>query len=243
MKSIPSALRDVAKAFEALAQAYETQSHAQAVVARQKPASGSAKAPPVIPLPERDEEEDDDLMPASLRILSALTAAGAPLERSPICIRAGLAYKSSTTDRALAELRAAGLIVTNGRLNAITDDGAAVQGPELPTGYGLFDYWVGELGGANSPPGRVLLALRGAFRDGQLTLTREEICERSGLEYKSSTTDRALADCRRLELVQTIGRQNELHADLRAALAPTISVFDRQTGKSVKVGREGTVRS
>jgi hypothetical protein len=239
---LADAFGDAARANERIAQAFaqlaETRPAAAAPTAPAPQAAAKPPRPaPVLQLPTQDDEEDDDteLKPASLRILAALAGSADPLNRAQICIRSGLAYKSSTTDRAFAELRAGGFISTSGHANGITEIGAGVHFPELPKGYALFEYWLEYVGGKDKAPGKVLVGLRDALRDHVTKLNRDQLCDHAGLEYKSSTTDRALAMLRRLELMQTTGHQNELHEDLKEALVPTIGVHNTRTGNSVRV--------
>lgn len=185
----------------------------------------------------------DGITASSARVLAALHDAGQPLDRRSVAIRSGLAYKSSTLDRALADLRSEGLIAYEGTSNVISESGRALalKGlPELPQGAGLFEYWLEKVG-SSAAPGKVLRAMRTAHKNGQHALSRAEISEASGLEYKSSTLDRALAKLRALELLQGGGSDNRLVSELVRACEVTIAVYDRQSGKSVRVTREGTV--
>jgi hypothetical protein len=165
------------------------------------------------------------LTPSALRVVAALRDAdGQPLDRASIAIRAGIAYTSSTLDKAMAELRAESFVHT----------GLAVQAPELPQGHALFEYWLEKVG-ADAAPGKVLRAMRKALRDGHYQRSREQIATDAGIAYESSTLDKALALLRRHELLQTSGRLNELHADIRNALEPTIAVHDTTTGQTRRV--------
>jgi hypothetical protein len=233
---LADAFGDAARANERIAQAFAQLAETRAAPAAPAERSPAPPKPPVLKLSVDDNEEaDDDLKPAARRILAALAGSAEPLSKGEICVRAGLTYKSGTTDGALADLRQGGFIATEGQRNSITGAGLACQFPELPKGYALFEYWIEQLGGKDSAPARVLLALRSAYRDGKLTASKDEICTISGLTYKSGTTDGALAKVRKLELVQTLGQRNQLHPDLREALVPTIGVHNTKTGESVRV--------
>ena len=236
---LADAFGDAARANERIAQAFAQLAETRSAATAPAPAAPQQKPrpAPVLKLPAADdaEEADNDLKPASRRILAALAGSGDPLSKGQICVRAGLTYKSGTTDEALAELRRGAFIVTEGQRNTITEAGLACQFPELPKGYALFDYWVEQLGGRDTAAARVLLALRSAAREGRPTLSKSDICTIADLTYKSGTTDEALAQVRRLELVQTMAQRNQLHPDLREAIEPTIGVHNTKTGESVRV--------
>ncbi len=183
---------------------------------------------------------DGPVTPSAARVLAALRDAAHPLNRQSIAIRSGVAYKSSTLDKALAELRGEGFIETEGGANRITQAGSALPMPELPLGAALFEYWLDKVG-ESAAPGKVLRAMRTAHRNGQHVLSRMDISVATGIEYKSSTLDKALAKLRSLELLQGGGSENRLVAELARAAEVTIGVHDRQSGKSVQVNRKGTV--
>jgi hypothetical protein len=182
----------------------------------------------------------EGVTPSAARVLAALRDAGQPLNRQSIAIRSGLAYKSSTLDKALAELRSEGLVDYEGAANIITEAGEKLSLPELPQGAALFEYWLEKVGEA-AAPGKVLRCMRSAHKNGQHVLSRMDIALATGIEYKSSTLDKALAKLRALELLQGGGSENRLVSELARAAEPTIAVFDRQAGTSVRVGRKGTV--
>jgi hypothetical protein len=183
---------------------------------------------------------DGPVTPSAARVLAALRDAAHPLNRQSIAIRSGVAYKSSALDKALAELRSERFVETEGGANQITEAGSALPMPELPQGAALFEYWLDKVGDS-AAPGKVLRAMRTAHRNGQHVLSRMDISLATGIEYKSSTLDKALAKLRSLELLQGGGSENRLVAELARAAEVTIGVHDRQSGKSVKVDRKGTV--
>ena len=183
---------------------------------------------------------DGPVPPSAARVLAALRDAAHPLNRQSIAIRSGIAYKSSTLDKALAELRSEGFVETEGGGNSITEAGMGLPMPELPQGSALFEYWLDKVG-EGAAPGKVLRAMRTAHRSGQHVLSRMDISVATGIEYKSSTLDKALAKLRALELLQGGGSENRLVGELARAAEVAISVHDRQSGKSVKVDMKGTV--
>lgn len=206
------------------------------------------RAPRAVPAPASAPKQKpipvaapDGITPSAARFLAALRDAGQPLNRQSIAIRSGLAYKSSTLDKALAELRAAGYVDYEGASNIATESGSKLEGlPELPHGAALFEYWLEKVG-ESAAPGKVLRAMRTAHKNGQHVLSRTDIAVATGIEYKSSTLDKALAKLRALELLQGGGSENRLVSELARAAEPTIGVFDRQAGSTIRVNRKGAV--
>ena len=241
MKSIPAALRDVAKAFEALAQAYESQSHAQAVATKRKPVASEpprldpAAAQALDAVPDRD-----DLTKGEAKILTALAQAGRALSTAQIGTRCGLSSGSGSFAQAIAALRADGYVSGPGSAVVITDDGLEVLGPftRLPEGKQLFDYWCHKVGGAG---GKILAALRQRHRDRGGPMSTAELGAATGLSHGSGSFAQALAKLRRLDLIEGPGSGIVLSAEMQQAAEIAIGVFDRVAGKTVKVNREGAV--
>lgn len=238
--AVAAAFRDLARACVALETAFAD------LDAEPAPRPPRASKPPPEPAALQVKQKPlsispEGVTPSAARVLAALRDAGQPLNRQSIAIRSGLAYKSSSLDKALAELRAKGFVDYEGVANIITPSGLALTGlPELPQGGALFEYWLDKVG-ESAAPGRVLRAMRTALRNGQHALSRMDISQASGLEYKSSTLDKALAKLRSLELLQGGGSDNRLASELARAAEVTIGVFDRQSGATVRVNRKGAV--
>ncbi len=238
--AVTAAFRDLARACVALETAFadlDAEPAAPRPVVVQDPLPITPKQKPIpIVAPE-------GVTPSAARVLAALNDAGHPLNRQSIAIRSGIAYKSSTLDKALAELRGDGFVETESGANSITESGKALDGlPELPQGGALFDYWLEKVGDS-AAPGKVLRAMRTAHRNGQHVLSRMDIAVAASIEYKSSTLDKALAKLRSLELLQGGGSENRLIAEMARAADVTIGMFDTQSGATVKFNRRGTVSS
>lgn len=240
--AVTAAFRDLARACVALETAF-ADLEAEDNVPRPR-ASKDPSVEPVAPGRQKPLKIipalDGPVTPSASRLLAALRDAGGPLNRASLAIRSGMAYKSSTLDKALAELRGEGFVETENGANSITDAGLALPMPELPQGAALFEYWLDKVG-ESAAPGKVLRAMRAAHRNGQHALSRTEISEATGIAYASSTLDKALAKLRSLDLLQGGGTENRLVAELARAAAVTIGVHDQKSGKSVKVDRKGTV--
>ena len=241
--AVVAAFRDLARACVALETAF---ADLDADPAPRTPRA-TTPAPAAVPTPPKQKPiplaAPEGVTPSAARVLAALRDAGQPLNRQSIAIRAGLAYKSSSLDKALADLRAEGFVDYEGVANIITPAGLALAGlPELPQGSALFEYWLEKVG-ESAAPGRVLRAMRAAHRNGQHALSRIDISQASGLEYKSSSLDKALAKLRSLESLQGGGSDNRLVSELARAAEVTIGVFDRQSGATVRVNRKGSVET
>lgn len=235
MKSIPAALRDVAKSFEALAQAYEAQEHADVVRAKSKPAPAPKLdlAAAIDSVPDRE-----DLTKTETKILTALAQAGRPLTLAQIGTRSGLSSGAGSFAQAVAALRADGYAEGPGSALGITDEGLEALGPyaRLPEGSQLFDYWCAKVGSTGA---KILIALRQRHRDQQGPATLAQLGAATGLSHGAGSFAQALAKLRRLELVEGSGSANVLTPEMQRACEITIGVYDRLAGKTVKVDRSG----
>lgn len=115
------------------------------------------------------------------RIMISLAQCPNGLTRSQIAVRAGLRQSGSFRNY-MSTARTSGWLTSNGTQNYITEAGVAALGEyePLPSGSGLFDYWVKDLGGGAS---RILQAVHADRRQG---LTREQISEQTGLAQSGS---------------------------------------------------------
>jgi hypothetical protein len=180
----------------------------------------------------------EGLTKTETKILTALAQAGRPLSLSQIGTRCGLSSGAGSFAQAVAALRADGYAEGPGAALAITDDGPEALGPfaRLPEGSQLFDYWCAKVG---STGGKILVALRQRHREQQGPATLAQLGEATGLSHGAGSFAQALAKLRRLELVEGSGSANVLSPEMRRAVEVTIGVFDRQTGKQIKVDRNG----
>jgi hypothetical protein len=186
----------------------------EAPAAKATPAPVQAPATAPVPRAVRPEKVwaggADTVKPGARAILGALVAAGEPLTREDVLVRAVLSPRSgSTTDR-LAELRAAELVedLPDGRIS-ILGAGHAEAGQVPALGAELTAAWKRKV---DQPAfGRLLDALVRAPGG----LTRSELCREGEVsEVSGSTTDR-LADLRGLNLAYDEGGRIHAHAALR----------------------------
>jgi hypothetical protein len=135
------------------------------------------------------------------RILIALAQRPQGLTPSQLGVRAQLSSRSGTFATYLARGRSSGWIEGSGLLR-ITDAGLKALGSydPLPTGHGLLNYWLGELG--QSGAARMLQALAEAYPK---ALSHSDIARRADLSESSGTFATYLSKLRRLELIEGSG--------------------------------------
>jgi DNA-binding PadR family transcriptional regulator len=166
----------------------------------ERPAKVRAPAPVPRPEPESDADEepdaDGDMAKMDRAILGVLLHRQGPTTNVHIAILSGYA-RSGTFVKALARLRAAGLISTTRGDNRITERGI----DEIPrdhapnrAGSELISFWVGKLRAMDAA---ILKAVCDAEPRG---LTRAELLTRSGYS-NSGTFVKALARLKRAELI------------------------------------------
>lgn len=136
------------------------------------------------------------------RILIAL-AQRPGLTNRQIGVRAGLSSGSGSFGTYMSVARKQGWIVDEGEKRFVTDDGIAALGDyePLPSGSGLLNYWLGDLG--NSGAARILTALAQAYPEG---LTNEQLGEAAGMSSGSGSFGTYMSKLRTLELIQSAGR-------------------------------------
>lgn len=241
MTTFTQALRAFARAASEMADAYERElghrdTKPEKPTKRVEPPKldlAAAKALDAVP-------DREGLTKTETKILTALAQAGHALSAVQIGTRCGLSSGSGSFAQALASLRSDGYIVGSSSSITITEDGIEALGPfaRLPEGQQLFDYWCAKTG---STCAKILVALKHRHRDRQGPATTADLGAASGLSHGSGSFAQALAKLRRLELIEGGGTGMVLSADLQRAVDITIGVFDRQSGKSVRVDRSGTV--
>lgn len=240
MKSIPAALRDVSRAFEALAQAYEAQGHAQAVV-RRKAEPKPDPEPPRLDLAVLEEPADrEGLTKTETKILTALAQAGHALSAVQIGTRCGLSSKGGAFAKALTGLRSAEYIAGGAARVEITEDGLEALGPfaRLPEGAALFDYWCHKVGTTGA---KVLGALRQQQRELRGPTSSAALGDLTGLSHKGGAFAAVLTKLRKLELIEGGASGMVLSPELQRAAEVTVGVFDRKSGATVRVNRRGAV--
>jgi hypothetical protein len=182
----------------------------------------------------------EGLTKTETKILTALAQAGVALSLAQIGTRCGLSSGAGSFAQAVAALRGDGYIVGPGSGLKITEDGLEALGPfaRLPEGAALFDYWCAKVGGTG---GKILAALRQRHRAREGAATASQIGAATGLSHSAGSFAQALAKLRRLDLIEGPGSAVVLSAEMQRACEVTIGVFDRQSGKQVRVDRTGTV--
>jgi len=175
---------------------------------------------------------------ARRKILVALAQYGRPMSKTQIALYAGLSATSGGLSQALADLRADGAITGPGSANTITSAGYTELGDwaRLPEGNALFEFWCSKMGGAAEKVLRVL-------RRSQEPMSKSAVATAAGLSNTSGGLSQALADLRKMQLIEGGGQAMYLSALLRRAIEPTIGVHNKSSGTSVLVdARAGHVR-
>lgn len=136
------------------------------------------------------------------RMLIALAQRPEGLTLKQIGVRAGMSSRSGTFSTYASRARQEGWMLDGGKggRSTITAEGLVALGEyePLPTGRGLYLYWLNELG--DSGAGRILQAVVGAHPN---TLTPEEIGERANLNPRSGTFSTYMSRLRTLELLES----------------------------------------
>jgi hypothetical protein len=185
-----------------------------------------------------DDSVPEGMSKTGRKILVALAQLGRPLDRAQLGIMTGLSASTGPFGVALAQLRRDGLIDGGGKAMVITRAGldALGQWTPLPTGHALFEYWCAKLGTTSE---KILRALRKADRP----LSKSDLGDATGLSSGTGPFGVALAELRRLQLIQGGGPAMTLSPDFARSLDPTINVFNTSNGQSVKLdARKGHAR-
>jgi hypothetical protein len=206
-------------------------------VFRRAEAAAAASSPRQRALPVGAGDEPFALSSGNRKILVALAQLGRPLTAAQVGWFARLSSTTGTFTQGLADLRREGLIDGPGSALTITARGLAQLGEfaPLPTGHALFEFWCDKIGGAGA---KILRVLRPAHE----LLSAADVGEACQLSYTTGTFTQALADLRKMHLIEGKGSGLRLTDEFRQALAPTIGVFNTTSGKSVKLdARKGHV--
>lgn len=137
-------------------------------------------------------------------MLTALAQRPQGLSGKQLGVRAGMSSGSGTFANYLSNARRAGWIDGARSLIRITESGISALGnyDPLPTGKGLLNHWIKELGDSGASKMLGVLAERYPA-----TLTAQELGEVSGMSSGSGTFANYLSRLRTLELI-TGGRGN-----------------------------------
>lgn len=195
------------------------------------PARPRAESKPT-PLP--NAAGDDARSPTARKFLVTLKQLGKPVSRFQLAFFAKVSPNSSSVDNALAELRRDDLIAGDKNGLMLTSLGSDVIGDvgQLPARHELFEMLCSRLEPTPEAFLRVLKKEHGA-------LSRDELAEKAERSTTSSSVDNAISTLRKLDFIEGSGGAIRLSAELRAALAPTVGVFDASSGKSVRVDARG----
>lgn len=132
--------------------------------------------------------------------------------RGQLAALSGRSARSSAFDGAMAKLRKAGLIASDGTRVVLTEPGRSLAGAVNPTATSpeeIRDAWLRVLPDYERD---LLKALLGAGHP----LTREQLGEVSGKSTRSSAFDGAMASLRRNGLVEVISGEIQPTEELRA---------------------------
>jgi hypothetical protein len=136
------------------------------------------------------------------RMLIALAQRPRGLNSRQLGVRAGLSSKSGTFTTYLARARSSGWIDGHKSRLTITTAGLSALGDwdPLPTGQGLLQYWLGQLGASGAA--RILSSLANVYPE---ALSKQDLAEASGMTGNSGTYTTYLARLRSLELIEGRG--------------------------------------
>ncbi len=143
--------------------------------------------------------KDDEVGKSGLRrMLISLAQRPEGLTKRQIGVRAGLSSNTGTFRNYLSKARVNQWVTVQEPIR-ITEQGAAALGrfEALPTGPGLLDYWIRELG--TSGASRMLSVLADAHPQ---ALTKEELGQRASLSHLTGTFRNYLSKLRSLQLIE-----------------------------------------
>lgn len=147
----------------------------------------------------RPEDRGDTTLPAAARALLVALVQRHPKPSSlaQLALLANYSPTSGGVFKALALLRAQGLMEGGGDANRATAAGIKAAGdvPAIPNGAARLDYWYGRLPKAAA----VILRVIAASHPGSTTM--ETLCNEAGYSSTSGGVFKALAVLRRLELI------------------------------------------
>lgn len=187
-------------------------------------------------LPAIEETAGDNKMRRA--ILIALAQFGRPMAIAQIGIYSGKAHKGGAFAKAMAGLRDDECVEGPGSGNKITQKGFAELGDwaRLPEGSALFEFWCSKLGSMEE---QILRAVRRSH----VPMSRAAIGEATEKSHTGGAFAKAMARLRKMELVGGSGEAVVLSPILRRAIEPTIGVYDKSSGNSVRVdARSGQAR-
>lgn len=181
--------------------------------------------------------EPGELSKTDRKILVSLAQLGKPASLLVVGFVGSFASGTGPVGTSLAKLRRAEFIEGSKDALRITPRGLAAIGdfPPLPRGHELFEYWRNKV---KSPGGKILLSLR---QDNNLSI--EEIGHREGFAPGTGPVGTSLALLRRLGFIEGSKDALRLTENFRRAIEPTIGVFDTSSGKSVRVDRQGNIKT
>jgi hypothetical protein len=159
---------------------------------------------PMIPARTSRKTQDYDVLEVGggglRRIMIALAQRPQGLSAKQVAVRSGLSSKSGSFSTYLARARSSGWIAGSRDHLDITEAGLAALGSfnPLPTGAGLLNYWLRDLG--DSGAARILQVLAHVYPH---SLNREMLAERAGMSGGSGSFSTYLSRLRSLELIKS----------------------------------------
>jgi hypothetical protein len=203
----------------------------------------TAKVPKAEPTPTvaaagTDQPEITDY---ERQILTVLAQAGKPQSAAQVGLKGRVSHTSGSFVVAIAALRRDEFVVGKSSALQITNEGMRVLGPvpALPSGDELFAYWCEKMGAYCT---KILTVLKHRHRQQRGAASSADIGEAAQVSHTSGSFVSAIAQLKRAELVVGTGAALELSDELKEAVDIRIAVFDRQSGRTVKVDREGIAR-
>lgn len=203
-----------------------------------QPTRPSKAAPTAAAEAETDQPEITDY---ERKILTVLAQAGKPQSAAQVGLKGRVSHTSGSFVSAIAALRRDNFVSGQNTALTITDDGLEALGPvaALPTGDELFAYWCTKFGPYCE---KILTVLKNRHRAQQGPASAGDVGHAANVSHTSGSFVSAIAKLRRAELLVGPNSALVLSDEMKEAVDIRISVFDRQSGKTVKVDRAGVAR-
>ncbi len=195
----------------------------------------------VDPAPAAGASSDNELTDYERKILTVLAQAGKAQSAAQVGLKGRVSHTSGSFIAAIAALRRDGFVQGQSSALAITSDGLGALGPvpALPSGEELFAYWCQKMG---VYCGKILTVLRNRHRQQHGPATAADVGTAASVSHTSGSFIAAVAKLRRAELIVGASSALELSDEMKEAVDVRINVFDRQSGRTVKVDRAGVAR-
>lgn len=197
------------------------------------------KAAPAVPVAAGADEPE--ITEYERKILTVLAQAGKAQSAAQVGLKGRVSHTSGSFVTAIAALRRDDFLTGQSSALKITDEGLRVLGPvpALPSGEELFTYWCEKMGAYCT---KILTVLKHRHRQQRGAANSADIGEAAQVSHTSGSFVTAIAQLKRAELVVGTSAGFELSDEMKEAVDIRIAVFDRQSGKTVKVDRSGVAR-